>query len=75
MAVYRHIIKLERIIEGHSCNTFEVGSEIIEIKDMTNESDNGHIYREYEIHYKDGKIIELIGGIFTVTRKPLKKFK
>jgi hypothetical protein len=68
MIRYGNIKKLERIINGHSCETFEVGKEISEIKDMTNESEQGHIYREYDIHYRNGEIKELIGGIFTVSR-------
>lgn len=68
MAGYGSIKKLERNIEGHSYTSFEVSTEISEIKDMTNESEQGHIYREYEIHYRNGVIVELIGGLFTVTR-------
>ncbi len=68
MEKYRSIKKLERHLEGHSYTSFEVGTEISEIKDMTNESEQGHINREYEIHYRNGVIVELIGGLFTVTR-------
>tara|TARA_Y100000389_G_C17140195_1_gene354547 strand:- start:286 stop:501 length:216 start_codon:yes stop_codon:yes gene_type:complete len=65
---YGAINKLERNLEGHSYTVFEVGKEISEIKDMTNESEQGHIYKEYEIHYRSGVVVELIGGLFTVTR-------
>jgi len=65
---YGAINKLERNLEGHSYTVFKVGKEISEIKDMTNESEQGHIYREYDVHYRNGVIVELIGGIFTVTR-------
>lgn len=65
---YGAIKKLERNLEGHSYTIFEVGKEISEIRDMTNESEQGHIYREYDIHYRNGVVVELIGGIFTVTR-------
>ena len=65
---YGSIRKLERNIEGHSFTVFEVGKEVSEIKDMTNDSEQGHIYREYKIHYRNGVVVELIGGFFTVTR-------
>ena len=68
MTKYGSIKKLERNLEGHSCTKFEVGTEISEIKDMTNSSEVGFIYREFEIHYRNGIIVELIGGLFTVTR-------
>ena len=65
---YGAINKLEGNLEGHSYTVFEVGKEISEIKDVTNESEHGHNYREYEIHYRSGVVLELIGRLFTVTR-------
>lgn len=67
MTKYGSIRKLERILGKHTYE-FEIGKEISEIKDMTNSSEVGFIYREFEIHYRNGVIIELIGGLFTVTR-------
>lgn len=66
--IYGSIRKLERNLEGHSYTVFEIGKEISEIKNITSESEQGHIYREYEIHYRSGVVVELIGGLFTVTR-------
>lgn len=66
------IRKLERYLEGHSYTIFEVGKEISEILDMSNESEQGHIYIEYHIYYRNGVKVELIGGIFTVTRNPVR---
>jgi hypothetical protein len=68
MTKYGNIKKLERSIEGYSYTSFEVGTEISEIKDTTNSSEVGFIYREFEIHYRTGVIVELVGGLFTVTR-------
>jgi hypothetical protein len=67
MTKYGSIKKLERILGEHTYE-FEIGKEISEIKDMTNSSDVGFINREFEIHYRNGVIVELIGGLFTVTR-------
>lgn len=65
---YGSIKKLERNLEGHSYTVFEVGTEISEIKDTSTESNEGHVYIQYEIHYRSGVVVELIGGAFTVTR-------
>jgi len=67
------IKKLERDLdlEGHTYTMFEIGNEISEIKDVTNDSKLGWIHREFEIHYRDGTVIELIGGIFTLTRNKI----
>ena len=68
--IYGKIKKLERVIEGQSYNSFEVGKEISEILDVT-EIETSHFQREFEIRYKNGVVKELIGGIFTVERFPV----
>ena len=68
--IYGKIKKLERVIEGSSYNSFEVGKEISEILDIT-ESESSHIYREFEIRYTNGIVKELVGGIFTIERFPV----
>lgn len=61
------IRKLERIIIGHSCEVFEVNKEISEIKNISVESNDGHLCLMWRVYYRSGVIKELHGGIVTVT--------
>tara|TARA_R110000851_G_scaffold258020_2_gene410439 strand:+ start:656 stop:889 length:234 start_codon:yes stop_codon:yes gene_type:complete len=63
-----NIRKLERTIQGHSFTVYEVGKEISEIKDCGVESSDGSVFYCWNVHYRSGVVVEIYGGIITVTR-------